>query len=126
MIGLAYSAYKPVRSTDKIPPLPPRTRYLFDQFLRTVGRKGPREAADWKLFYRFIHAAHQGRLGWTGAQLERLLSGKGFDAKDASRLALIYEHGRGLLKAKPAFNYIKLRASNFDMDKGWDEINPSR
>ena len=109
-----------------LPPLPSRTKYFFDAFTRASYGKVPQDTERWKLCYHFIHAAHQGRLGWSGAQVRRLLSAKGFDAKDASRLTLIYKHGRGLLKAKPAINYIKLRASNFDMDKRWDEINPSR
>jgi hypothetical protein len=114
---------------ENIPGFPPgarRARYFFDKFLHTIGGIRAGKPESWKDFYRFVHAAHQGRLGFTGEELAKILLGKGLDAKKSSMLACIYERGRGLLKARPAFNYIKLKASNYDMDKGWDEIDPTR
>jgi hypothetical protein len=101
-----------------------RTRYFLEKFLRACGGREPRTAEDWKLFYHFIHAAHQGHVKWTGAEVKDLLSAEGLNADTAARLACFYEHGRELLKAKPAFSYIKLKDSNYDMDKRWDEITP--
>lgn len=100
-----------------------RTRYFLERFLRACDESGPRAAEGWKRFYHFIHAAHQGRVRWTGTQVKDLLS-EGLNADTAARLACIYEHGRKLLKAKPALNYIKLKDSNYNMDKGWDKITP--
>ena len=103
--------------------LPPRSRYFFEKFLGACDPDGPRGAEAWKWFYRFIHASHQGRLAGAAAQIEGLLSANGIDPRHASMLAFVYAHGRALLKARPAMNYIKLKASGYDMDKGWDEIS---
>jgi hypothetical protein len=95
--------------------LPYRSRYFFDQ----LSARGP---FDWKQFYRFIYAAHRGRLKRGSAQIADLLSYRGFDAQRSAQLALIYEHGRALLQAKPALNDIKLKASGFNPDKSWGDI----
>jgi hypothetical protein len=96
---------------SKQPRLPPRARYFFDKFAQACVPNGPRAAEDWKRFYRFIHAAHQRRLGWTAAKVAVLLSSNGFDHRNVSMLAFVYAHGRALLRARPAMNYIKLKAS---------------
>ena len=61
-------------------------------------------------------------LATAAAQAQPAAPANGLNASTAARLAYLYEHGRELLKAKPAFNYIKLKDSNYNMAKGWDEI----
>ena len=84
--------------------LPQRTKYFFDQFINAANEQ-ILHPLDWRRFYHFIHAAHQGRTKLSADELKKLLLEAGFSDENADELASIYHHGRGLLKRKLPFNY---------------------
>ncbi|MFX0200790.1 MAG: hypothetical protein ACFFCW_32115 [Candidatus Hodarchaeota archaeon] len=85
--------------------LPKRTKHFFDQFIDSANKQIP-HPVDMKRFYRFIHAAHQGRTRLSASELEQLLVCAGFMEDLAADLANIYYHGRGLLASKPNLSYV--------------------
>ena len=84
--------------------LPERTGYYFAQFV-AAANKDVLHPLDWRRFYHFIHAAHQGRAKLSSHEVESLLVERGFSVSQAACLSNIYHHGRELLTWRPAFNY---------------------
>ena len=85
--------------------LPKRTKYFFDQFIKAAEDKEALHSLEWKRFYVFIQAAHEGRINLSDGELEELLIANGFQPDRAERLSDVYHHGRGLLKSKVSLNY---------------------
>jgi len=84
--------------------LPKRTKYFFDLFVNNANVR-ILHPLDWKRFYHFVQAAHEGRTKLSQGELEELLFAERFEADTAERLAYVYYHGRGILKSKISLNY---------------------
>jgi hypothetical protein len=85
--------------------LPKRTKYFFDQFIQVADDKEALHPLEWKQFYVFIQAAHEGRTNLLEYELEELLISKGFQSEMAKRLSDVYQHGRRLLESRVSLNY---------------------
>ena len=85
--------------------LPKRTKYFFDQFVNGANKQ-ILHPLDWKRFYVFIQACHEGNTKLLPGELESLLLDNGFPEDNASSLANIYYHGRDLHKSRVTLSYI--------------------
>ena len=85
--------------------LPKRTKYFFDQFVNAANKQ-ILHPLDWKRFYIFIQASHEGNTKLLPGELECLLIDNGFPEDNASGLSNIYYHGRNLHKSRVNFNYV--------------------
>ena len=79
--------------------LPKRTKYFFDQFVNEANKQ-MLHPLDWKRFYVFIQATHEGRTKLSQGELEDLLLANGFQPDMSECLSNIYQHGRGLLESR--------------------------
>jgi len=84
--------------------LPKRTKYFFDQFVNAANKQ-MLHPLDWKRFYVFIQAAHEGHTKLLQGELEELLIANGFQIDMAERLSYVYHHGQGLLESRVSLNY---------------------
>jgi hypothetical protein len=90
--------------------LPVVTKYYLDQFVAAAEKQMPHSPLDWRRFYDFTYIAHKGRTKLSDGELMKLLKDVGFDSNDAQELAIVYQHGRALLKRKPNPAYLQLKA----------------
>lgn len=91
--------------------LPERTKYFFDQFVNAANKQ-ILHPLDWKRFYIFIQACHEGNTKLLWGELERLLIDNGFPEENASSLSNIYYHGRNLLESRVNLHYVYNRTMN--------------
>ena len=84
--------------------LPKRTKYFFDQFVHGANKQ-ILHPLDWKRFYIFIQACHEGNTRLLQGELISLLIDNGFPEDNASSLSNIYFHGRKLLESKVILCY---------------------
>jgi hypothetical protein len=84
--------------------LPKRTKYFYDQFVNSANKQ-ILHPLDWKRFYVFIQAAHEGRTNLLENDLEELLIANGFQPDMAKCLSYVYHHGRELLKSRLMLHY---------------------
>ncbi len=84
--------------------LPKRTKYFFDQLINAANKQ-MLHPLDWKRFYVFIQAAHEGRTKLSQGELEDLLITNGFQPDTAEYLSDVYHHGRGLLESRVILYY---------------------
>jgi hypothetical protein len=84
--------------------LPKRTKYFFEQFVNAANKQ-ILHPLDWKRFYVFIQAAHEGRTNLLEGELEELLIANGFQSDMAECLSYVYHHGRGLLESRVILYY---------------------
>ena len=98
--------------TEKIK-LPKRTEYFFNQFVNGTNKQ-ILHPLDWKRFYIFIQASHEGKTKLFQGELECLLIDNGFPEDNASSLSNIYYHGRKLLESKVILSY-KYKTSKKDI-----------
>jgi hypothetical protein len=85
--------------------LPKRTKYFFNQFLNCTNKQ-ILHPLDWRRFYIFIKACHEGKTKCLPGELEHLLVENGFPEDNASSLSNIYYHGRSLLELRVNLRYL--------------------
>ena len=85
--------------------LPKMTKYFFNQFVNNANKQ-LLHPLDWKRFYIFIQATHEGNTKLLPGELERLLIHNGFPEDNASSLSSIYYHGRRLLESRVKLSYV--------------------
>ena len=85
--------------------LPKRTKYFFNQFVNGANKQ-ILNPLDWKRFYIFIQASHEGNTKLLPGELECLLIDNGFPEDNASSLSDIYYHGRHLLESRVKLCYV--------------------
>lgn len=95
--------------------LPKRTKYFFDQFV-SAANKQILHPNDWKRFYHFIQASHEGRTILLSKDLEEIFLYNGFDEETAQSLSYVYFHGRKMLESRiMLYCYYKKRREDNDL-----------
>lgn len=94
------------------PQISRKTRIVFDDFI-SQANKNMLHPDDWERFYLFIRIAHRYRIKINADQMEYILHTEGFEGTQAAKLALIYDHGRGILKTDPTLTARRLEKPAF-------------
>lgn len=85
---------------DLAPKLPPIAKRLFGNFV-SIANKCALHPSDWEPFYEFINACHVYSSKLKEDDIKYLLFNEGFDKEHAIEIALVYGHGRAILKGRP-------------------------
>ena len=87
------------RDAFPLPRLSPTVEKAFYSFITDTDRNVMPQHGQRAQFYRFIRMAHLRRSRLSVSELQGMLLDHGFSEDLASKLALIYQHGRALLRA---------------------------
>jgi hypothetical protein len=87
--------------------LPPKTKGIFDYFIRHAN-KARLHLSDWDKFYEFINACHDYRVKLDELDLVYMLEKEGFTENYARELANVYYHIREFLKGHKRRLYKRL------------------
>ena len=82
-----------------------RTQYFFAHFINAADDKLALHPLEWKRFYVFIQAAHEGHTKLLPYELKELLIANGFRPDMAERLSDVYHHGRALLESRVSLSH---------------------
>lgn len=76
-----------------------RTEFFFNQFINNAN-KVVLHPLDWKRFYVFIQAAHEGRSKLNSFELKEMLLNKNFSESVVEDLSNAYSHCRDFLRSR--------------------------
>ena len=79
------------------PRLSPKLVKYFKFFVNTSNKSGL-HPNDWGKFYNFIAHAHSLRSRLSESDIKRLLVQEGFEEEYAGNLAVVYDHGRRVIR----------------------------